>query len=392
MDDTVVGPGGESGPEGDGTDNRSVAEMFSTAAASAEGHLRRAFRRAARHALLWPEEARDLREAGRPLTDLTAIGPYLARILAEFLSEDREPPRPPPLRRGFLTMAHALRVLRERPLPLRGDLQVHSTWSDGSSSIEDMAEAAAALGREHLAITDHSKGLAIAGGIDEVALLEQAVEVEALNRRVAGEFRVLRSMETNLDPEGRFDMECAALDRLELVLGSFHSALRRKDDQTERYLKALRNPSIHVLAHPRGRIYDYRAGLGADWDRVFEEAARLDVAVEVDAQPDRQDLDVALLRRAVAHGCRVSLGSDAHAPRELGFLPLAAAAARLAGVPESRLLNLLPAEDLVAWAQGAREERRGRAPGRRARKARRMSSKEQGHARAASRPTKRPRT
>jgi histidinol phosphatase-like PHP family hydrolase len=150
-------------------------------------------------------------------------------------------------------------------------------------------------------------------------------------------------------------MDPRALAGLDLVLGAFHSALRRTDDQTPRYLAALRNPSVHVLAHPRGRVYDFRAGLSADWDRVFAEAARLDKAVEVDAFPDRQDLDVATLTRARAAGCRVSLGSDAHHPRDLAHLDLAVAAASLAGIPRERLLNALPLEDLLAWVSSLRE-------------------------------------
>jgi histidinol phosphatase-like PHP family hydrolase len=353
----AAGPPPDDSPEGDGTDNRSIAEMLSVASATAEGTLRKALRRAARSALLWPEEARDLVEEGRSLTELRSIGPYLARVVQSYLDSDPEPPRPPPLRRGFVTRAQARRVLAERPLAIQGDLQAHTTWSDGAASVAAMADAAEARGHFYLAITDHSKGLAIAGGIDEAALAEQAREIEDDNRRRSSHFRLLRSMETNLDPLGAFDMEREALDALDLVLGSFHSALRRREDQTERYLAALRNSSIHVLAHPRGRIYDYRAGLWADWDRVFAEAARHDVAVEVDAQPDRQDLDVALLRRAKAAGCRISLGSDAHSERELDFLDLAAAAVRLAGIPDERVINTMSAEALVAWAASVRGRR-----------------------------------
>lgn len=344
--------------EGDGTDNRSIAEMFSILAEKADGHFRKALRRAARAAFLWPVEARELVERGEPLTQLRAIGPYLSRTLQSYFDSDPKPTRPPPLRRGFLTMAKALRVLEEDPLPVQGDLQAHSTWSDGVASIQEMASAAEALGHEYLAMTDHSKGLKIAGGIDEGELKVQAEEIRAINAGSATGFRVLRSMETNLDPSGAFDMEREALDGLELVLGSFHSALRRKEDQTERYLAALANPSIHVLAHPRGRIYDFRAGLSADWDRVLEEAAKRGVAVEVDAQPDRQDFDVATLVKAREHGCLISIGSDAHSTRELEQLDLAAAATRLAGIPTDRVINTWDAERLVAWAAEKRNGRR----------------------------------
>jgi DNA polymerase (family 10) len=113
----------------------------------------------------------------------------------------------------------------------------------------------------------------------------------------------------NLNPRGEGDMNPKSLSNLDLVLGSFHSSLRRIDDQTERYLAALRNPHIHILAHPRGRIYNFRLGLKADWPRVFAEAARLDKALEIDCYPDRQDLNLSLLKLARLAGTRVSLGT-----------------------------------------------------------------------------------
>src|SRR5213078_3594267 len=126
--------------------------------------------------------------------------------------------------------------------------------------------------------------------------------------------RVLRSVELNINPRGEGDMEPAALGRLDLVLGSFHSALRRSEDQTDRYLAALRNPSIQILGHPQCRVFGYRLGLTADWSRVFAEAARLDKAVEIDGYADRQDLRVSLLKIARREGARISLGTDAHHP------------------------------------------------------------------------------
>ena len=122
------------------------------------------------------------------------------------------------------------------------------------------------------------------------------------------------------------------MQSLDLVLGCFHSALRRKEDQTERYLAALRNPSVHILGHPRGRIYNFRVGLNADWERVCGLAAELDKAVEIDCYPDRQDLNVGLLRVAKEAGCRISIGTDSHAPSQLAFMDLGVAAALLARI------------------------------------------------------------
>ena len=185
---------------------------------------------------------------------------------------------------------------------------MHTRWSDGSGTVHDMAEAAMQRGYEYIAITEHSKGLRVANGIDERTLAEQGHEVDALNEQLSARhspLTVLHSIEMNLSPSGAGDMDASALKKLDLVLGSFHSALQRKEDQTERYLAALGNPHVHILDHPRGRIYNYRLGLRADWPRVFDEAARLDKAVEIDAYPDRQDLNLDLLQIARRSGARI---------------------------------------------------------------------------------------
>jgi histidinol phosphatase-like PHP family hydrolase len=236
---------------------------------------------------------------------------------------------------------------------LKGDLQMHTVYSDGRETVEDMARAGIDLGYEYLAVTDHSKGLRIAGGIDEEVLSGQIREIDALNDSLASEgrhFRVLRSLEMNLKPDGTGDMEPEALGRLDLVLGSFHSSLRVKEDQTGRYLAALENPDINVLGHPRGRIYNFRVGLKANWAVVFERAAEVGKAVEIDCYPDRQDLDIRLLRLARDAGAMVSIGTDANNMLEMQFIPIGLAAAKAAGVPKDRILNFMPYEELKAWA------------------------------------------
>jgi DNA polymerase (family 10) len=150
-------------------------------------------------------------------------------------------------------------------------------------------------------------------------------------------------------------MEADALSRLDLVLGCFHSALRKKEDQTERYLAALRNPGMQILGHPRGRIYNFRLGLTADWRRVFDLAAELDKAVEIDAYPDRQDLSGDLVRLAANAGCRISIGTDSHGPTQLRFMEFGLASALLAGVKRDRILNFMTAEELLDWVAGVRE-------------------------------------
>jgi histidinol phosphatase-like PHP family hydrolase len=153
-------------------------------------------------------------------------------------------------------------------------------------------------------------------------------------------------------------MDPKSLAGLELVLGSFHSSLRRTDDQTDRYLAALRNPHIQILAHPRGRIYNFRLGLKADWPRVCAEAARLDKALEIDCYPDRQDLNLSLLKLARSAGTRVSLGTDAHHPWQLEFIKLGLAAAVRAKISAERIVNFMSLWQIRGWVARLRERSR----------------------------------
>ena len=338
--------------------NVEIAELLAQQAECETGVLSRAFRRAARSAFLWPEEVSDLIAGMRPLTELRSVGPFIARQIQTWI--DKPPARVkkiPAVRRDFISLAEARRVLATQPGwpgALRGDLQMHTQWSDGSATIAEMADAAADRSYEYVAITDHSKALKIAGGIDEKTLGRQGKEIAEVNAALSKSGRgltVLRSIEMNLNPRGEGDMSPDSLLALDLVLGSFHSALRTTEDQTQRYLAALRNPYIHILGHPRGRIYNFRLGLKADWSRVFAEAASLDKALEIDCYPDRQDLNVELLKTARKHGTRISLGTDAHHPWQLEFIDLGLAAALQAKIPVHRILNFMPVGELKTWAQ-----------------------------------------
>jgi histidinol phosphatase-like PHP family hydrolase len=291
------------------------------------------------------------------------VGPFIAKQLQAWIeSQPRDEVRPPAIRRDFLTRADARLLLESNPgwrRRLRGDLQMHTGWSDGSATVREMAEAAKERGYSYIAITDHSKGLKIAGGIDEKALAEQGREITGVNRGISGGgLTILSSIEMNLNPRGEGDMNPKALARLDLVLGAFHSALRTKEDQTARYLAALRNPDIQILGHPRGRIYNFRLGLKADWPRVFAEAARLDKAVEIDSYPDRQDLNVSLLKVARKAGVRISLGTDSHHAYQLEFIELGLAAALKARIPADRIVNFMDLATLRAWVLKLRSRRR----------------------------------
>jgi putative hydrolase len=342
--------------------NIAIAELLAQQADRETGILSRAFRRAARSAFVWPEEVSDLVAKDRPLTELRSVGPFIGKQIQIWI--DKPPPRTktvPAVRRDFLSLAEARRLLAARPAwrkKLRGDLQMHSRWSDGSGTIAEMADAAKERAYQYIAVTDHSKALKIAGGINERALKRQGTEIAKVNvalSKSGAHLTVLRSIEMNLNPHGEGDMSPDSLRSLDVVLGSFHSALRTTDDQTQRYVAALRNPHIHILGHPRGRIYNFRVGLKADWPSVSAEAARLDKALEIDCYPDRQDLNVELLKIARKNGTRISLGTDAHHPWQLEFIDLGLAAALRAKIPADRILNFMPILQLKAWAQRLRD-------------------------------------
>jgi histidinol phosphatase-like PHP family hydrolase len=341
--------------------NAQIAELLAVAAQTAKQPLQKALRRASRRAFMWPEEAAEMVAQRRSLEELPAVGPSLHKLIRRWIEDPPPVPHPPEIRRNFFTVVEARARLEKKPSwagQLRGDLQMHSTWSDGTASIEEMAEAGEARGYEYIAVTDHSKGLKIAGGINEAQLRQQAEEIAEVNRRSrqgGRRIRVLHSIELNLDPHGQGDMEESALAQLDLVLASFHSALRRTDDQTDRYVSGLRNPAVHILGHPRGRIYNFRSGLQADWARVFDVAAELDKAVEIDGYPDRQDLSVDLLKLAKRSGCRISLGTDAHGPTQLSFIDYSLCAALAAGIRPERILNFMGADELLNWAAGIRD-------------------------------------
>jgi putative hydrolase len=335
--------------------NAEIAELLARVGERAEGHRQRAYRRAARAALAWPEEAAEVLAAGRPLTELTGIGPRLAGRIESWIEDPPEIPEPPETRRAFSTYAAARALLAENPAArrdLRADLQMHTLYSDGTASVLEMARASMALGHSHVAITDHSAGLRVVQGLDETGVKEQAAEIEEVNAEVASDgFLVMHALETNLGVDGSGDVDPDTLGELDLVLGSFHTQLRVTEDQTERYLAAVRNPSVHVLGHPRGRKFNTRSGLRADWGRVFSEAQAQGKAVEVDCYPDRQDIDVDLLEVARDTGVMVSIGTDAHAIWELDFIDLGVAAVVAAGIPRNQILNYMSADALLEWAR-----------------------------------------
>ncbi len=264
------------------------------------------------------------------------------------------------LRSNYLTRSRVLAAFADSSLvgptrdDYRGDLQMHSTWSDGSQTLEEIIEAGLARGYEFCGVTDHSYGLPIAGGVSMEELAQQRKEIDGLNRRYRGRFRLIQGIEANIRADGSVDMTSDELAQLELVVAAPHSVLRSPNDQTARMIAAVRTPGVHILGHPRGRIYGSRPGVHARWDDVFAAATEAGVAVEIDGDPARQDLDYELARRAVDAGCLFSLDSDAHSPPELAYSETAIAHARLAGVPTDRVINCWPVDRLCDWLAARR--------------------------------------
>ena len=315
-------------------------------------------------------------EGGLPR--IAGIGPGSARIIQETLETGGSPTveraidvsgrrgdieRRRALRARFLSRAEVLRVLRDRSTggptlaDYAGDLQMHSEWSDGSPTVEDITRACQARGYAYAAVTDHSHGLKIAGGMSMQEAAEQRHAIDRLNAR-SHSFRLLQGIEANIGADGQLDLSPDEARVFELVLAAPHSRLRRSDDQTERLIAAIQNPAVRILAHPRGRITGSRAGIVADWARVFAAAAGSGVAIEIDGDPARQDLDYVLAASALAAGCLFALDSDAHTTEQLSYAETAIAHARLASIPADRIVNCWPLDRLVDWLFDTQKEAR----------------------------------
>jgi DNA polymerase (family X) len=235
---------------------------------------------------------------------------------------------------------------------LRGDLQMHSTWSDGRNTLEEMVAGCAAHGYEYMAITDHSKALAMVNGLDARRLRLQWLEIDAIRARHP-EIHLLRAMEIDILADGSLDLEDEMLAGLDLVVVSIHSRMELPSErQTERVLRALEHPEVNVLAHPTSRLINRRRPIALDMEAVLRRAAQLGVAVELNAQPHRLDLKDSHLRLARELGCRIVISTDSHRVAELGVMRYGVDQARRAGLEPRHVLNTLPyAEFLSAIAR-----------------------------------------
>jgi DNA polymerase (family 10) len=229
---------------------------------------------------------------------------------------------------------------------LRGDLHMHSTWSDGTRSIEEMAIAARARGYDYICLTDHSHGLGIVNGLDAERLRQQRVEIDAVNEKVAS-FRVLQGCEVEVLADGSLDLPDDALRALDLVIASVHTGIRRgKEGTTARAIAAIRHPLVDILAHPTGRVLGQRGPGDFDVDAIVNEAAATGTAVEINGS--RIDLNDVNTRGALGAGCTIEIGSDAHSIDGLGEITDAIGTAQRAWVPADRVLNARPLEEMLA--------------------------------------------
>jgi histidinol phosphatase-like PHP family hydrolase len=261
------------------------------------------------------------------------------------------------LRRHFLSRALVAEIVKRRGgasrAKYRGDFQMHSVYSDGAETPASIVEELLARKWSCAAITDHSYGLSIAGGMSMEQAAMQHREIDELNARYRGRFRLFKGIEANITADGRVDMTPEELRRFEIVVASPHSLLRKSIDQTARMAGAVSQPGVCVLGHPTGRRFNVRPGVSADWDRVFEIAARRQVAIEIDGSWDRQDVHYELAARALSHGCIFALDSDAHSHREYDFVDISIAHAKLAGIPPKRIINYWSDEQILEWAAGS---------------------------------------
>jgi putative hydrolase len=292
----------------------------------------------------------DARVAAGTLTGLTGVGEVTARCVTESLAGEV----PVYLRRLEATESIPLDEATAALLAaLRGDCHAHSDWSDGGSSIREMAEAARDIGHDYLVLTDHSPRLKVARGLSAERLEEQLDVVAALNTELAP-FRILTGIEVDINDDGTLDQKPSLLARLDLVVASVHSKLRMpSEEMTPRLVAAVSNSHTDVLGHCTGRLVTGGRGTRPesqfDAELVFAACAQFGVAVEINSRPERLDPPKRLLRLAVEAGCLVSIDTDAHAPGQLDWQANGCERAARCGVPLETVVNSWPAEQLTAW-------------------------------------------
>jgi len=258
---------------------------------------------------------------------------------------------PPELREGDqeieLAEQNAIPRLIE-PSDVKGDLHVHSDWSDGNETIENMAQAAKSLGYQYIAITDHSGGRGIAHGLKEDRLRQQIEEIKRLNQKLDG-IRILAGAEVDIRADGSLDMSPELLSKLDIVVAAIHSGMNESEEKiTRRVIGAIENPDVDIIAHPTCRLLGEREPVAIDMEAVFKAAARHNKALEINASPYRLDLKDTHIRRAIELGVGLIFGTDAHSIAQLGFMRFGIGIARRGWCQAQHVLNTKPLKEVLA--------------------------------------------
>ena len=236
---------------------------------------------------------------------------------------------------------------------LRGDLQIQTDWTDGSSGIADYAEEAMGKGLEYIAITDHTKHLAMTGGLDEKRLANQGKEIDKINSRIrkAGKrFRVLKGTEVDILKDGSLDLKDEALAKLDIVGAAIHSYFNlSEDEQTRRLIRAMENKNVHIIFHPTGRIINRREPIKLNIDEVVRMAKKTGTVLEVDAYPNRLDLKDDFVRKCVEAGVKISIDSDSHEASQFKYLYLGIGQARRGWAKKSDVINAWPLDKMLSF-------------------------------------------
>jgi DNA polymerase (family 10) len=232
---------------------------------------------------------------------------------------------------------------------IKGDLQMHSEWSDGADTIEQMAEAARKLGHEYIAITDHTGELRIAGGMDEPTILKYFAEIDKVDKSLK-DIRILKGLETNIRKDGTIDVSDKVLAKADIVLASVHSNFKMsRSDMTERICRVMANPHVDIIAHPTARVIQRRSGYEVDFEKLLACAKRTGTVLEINSYPDRLDLNDVHIKKAVQAGVKLSIGTDSHSKTQLRNIELGIAQARRGWSERRDIINTLSYEELIKF-------------------------------------------
>ncbi len=235
---------------------------------------------------------------------------------------------------------------------MQADLHMHTNWSDGKLGIREMAEAARERGRKYIVITDHSQYSTIANGLSVERIMEQQEKVRRVDEALGGSIRVFHGVEMDIRTDGTLDYPDEVLEKLDFVIASLHFGLRQPRDQvTARLLNAIKNPHVDLIGHPRGQLIPDREPADLDMDAVFAAARESGIALEINANPRRLDLEAQYARRAVELGIPLAIDTDAHAPEHMDLLYFGILTARRGWVEAPSVINTWPVEKFIAWTQ-----------------------------------------